>query len=212
MTTVTVWADVRCPWCWMGHRQLAAAVRRLGADRGVTVVRRSYLLEPTGPDGPALTVREAALTSWGMDRAGWEAMRERVAAAARRDGLAIDMDGVRNVDSRPVHRLLKMAEARGADPDRAWDLAFSALLERHEDVADPAVLRRLGAAFGLDPAEVDGLSDSDGFAEQVGADHRAAVEHGVRSVPAFLHGDRVLSGRRDAGELAAFLSGEGVVR
>lgn len=209
MSAITVWADIRCPWCWMGQRRLGAALERVG--RAVTVVHRSFLLEPAGPESPDRTVRAAALNSWGMSEAQWNATRRRVADAGRTDGLTIDMDGVRSIDSRPAHRLIKLAVARGADPNRAWDRAYSGHLERHEDLEDPAVLRDIGTELGLDGAEVDTLLDSDRYADEVEEDHRAALALGVGAIPGFLHGDRVVSGARAVDELVAFLNG-GVVR
>jgi predicted DsbA family dithiol-disulfide isomerase len=29
---ITVWADIRCPWCWMGHRRLRTAGREAVAE------------------------------------------------------------------------------------------------------------------------------------------------------------------------------------
>lgn len=205
MTMITVWADIRCPWCWMGHRRLGAALERVG--REVPVVRRSFLLEPAGPDAPDRTVRGAALNSWGMSEAQWEATRRRVADASREDGLEIDMDGVRSIDSRPAHRLIKLAIARGIDPDRTWERLFAAHLEHREDLEEPRTLHRIGTELGLDGAEVDALLNSDEFLAEVEADHRAAVEHGVSSIPTFVHDGRALSGARSVEELVAFLSG-----
>ncbi len=56
-TTITVWADIRCPWRWMGHRRLRSALNRLG--RKAVVEHRSFLLEPAGPEGAFLGAGEA---------------------------------------------------------------------------------------------------------------------------------------------------------
>ncbi|WP_026118870.1 DsbA family oxidoreductase [Nocardiopsis ganjiahuensis] len=227
MTTITVWADIRCPWCWMGHRRLGAALERLG--REVTVVRRSFLLEPAGPDAPDRTVRGAALNSWGMSEAEWDAVRNRVAKGGREDGLEIEMDGVRSIgppvarhhpqrsptaqlSPYPAHRLIKLAVTHGTDPERAWDRLFSAHLEQREDLEDPGTLRRIGTELGLDGGAVDALLDSGGFAAEVEADHRAAVEQGVSSIPAFVREGRALGGARSTDELVAFLNGAEAVR
>ncbi|MEU3230338.1 DsbA family oxidoreductase [Nocardiopsis alba] len=201
--TPTVWADVRCPWCWMGHRSLAAALER--RDRREPVVRASYLLDPHGEGHPGRTVRGVALASWGMDEDGWRAMRDRVETAGRAFGLRIRMDGVPAIDSRPAHRLLKLAQARGVDPEHAWDLAFSALLEHNRDLGDPEVLRDLAVEMGLTAEDTDPLWSSTAFAAEVDADHRAAVEAGVRAVPTFAVGDRTLSGARSVDELVELL-------
>lgn len=208
MSTIDVWADIRCPWCWMGHRRLMSLVE--GTD--VVVRHRSFLLEPGGPEGEHTTVREAALTSWGMDAQGWEELRGRVESAGVRAGLAIEMAGVRAIDSRPGHRLLKFAESRGVDAHLAWDRVFAAHLRHHEDLEDPEVLRRLGGEWGVDAGELDDLLDGDAFASEVEADHRVAVELGVRSVPSFVHAGQVLSGYRETHELAALFDLTGVAR
>ncbi|WP_017547015.1 DsbA family oxidoreductase [Nocardiopsis prasina] len=210
MSAITVWGDIRCPWCWMGRRRLAAALERV--EREVTVVHRSFLLEPEGPQSRDRTVRTAALNSWGVSAERWEATRLRVADAGRADGLAIDMDGVLSIDSRPAHRLVKLAVARGITPDRAWDRAFSGHLERHEDLADPATLRGIGTELGLDGSEVDSLLGSDRYADEVEDDHRAAVALGVGAVPAFLYEERLLSGARSVDELVDLLNGAEAVR
>lgn len=211
MGEITVWADIRCPWCWMGHRRLRAALERLGpAGREVTVVRRSFLLEPAGPDSADRTVRGAALNSWGMSEARWEATRSRVAEASRREGLKIEMDEVLSVDSRPAHRLIKLAVSRGSDPDQVWDRFYTAHLARREDLADPGTLRLVGAELGLTEGDVDALLGSDDFTAQVEADHREAVAQGVGSIPAYVrggHGGKALSGARSTDELVEFLSG-----
>ena len=102
-------------------------------------------------------MRAAALNSWGMSAERWEATRLRVADAGRADGLAIDMDGVLSIDSRPAHRLVKLAVARGITPDRVWDRAFSGHLERREDLADPATPARLLGAVNDDLGPVTAL-------------------------------------------------------
>jgi predicted DsbA family dithiol-disulfide isomerase len=213
MDGITVWADIRCPWCWMGHRRLRSALERLGpTGRGVTVVRRSFLLEPAGPDSADRTVRGAALNSWGMSQAQWEATRSRVAKASRREGLEIEMDEVLSVDSRPAHRLIKLAVSRGSDPDRVWDRLYTAHLARREDLTDPGTLRRVGKELGVTEGDVDALLGSDDFAAEVEADHREAVAQGIGSIPTYLHAGRALSGARSTDELVEFLSGAEVRR
>jgi predicted DsbA family dithiol-disulfide isomerase len=45
--TIDVWADVACPWCWIGHRHLATAIAQ--EPEGSIVVRhRAFELRPPG--------------------------------------------------------------------------------------------------------------------------------------------------------------------
>ena len=203
MTAVQVWADVRCPWCWMGHRRLAEAVRRSGAQ--VRVERRSFLLEPRGPATSRRRVREVALTEWGMSEAGWAANRDRIERAGRADGLVIRIDSARSVDSRPAHRVLKLAAARGLDAEAAWDAMFAAHLEHNLDLEDWDVLAAVGTEAGLDRRDVLALAGSDDLVADVHADVQEAQAKGIHSVPTLVHGDQGLSGARSVPELVEFV-------
>ena len=50
--TVEVWSDVACPWCFIGKRRFAAALREFPHRDHVEVVWRSYKHSPQTPAGP----------------------------------------------------------------------------------------------------------------------------------------------------------------
>lgn len=210
--TIQVWADVRCPWCWIGHRGLARALERVGAP--VRVDYRSFLLEPQGPSGSRRTVGEVAVSDWGMSDREWAALRERIQETGRTDGLDIRIDTARSIDSRDAHRLLKLAAARGLDAHAAWDAVFAAHLEQNLDLENWEQLAAVGARIGLEHDDVRALAESDDLGADVLADHRSAQQRGIHGVPAVVHGDRQLNGVRSTHELAAFLKAEaaGVAR
>lgn len=213
MITVDFWADVRCPWCWIGHRRLAAAIGRLRAP--VEVRYHSFLLEPRGPSGARDTVGAVAVAEWGMTTASWAARRDRIEQAGRADGLTIRIDSARTIDSRPAHRVLKLAASRGADRARAWETMFAAHLEHNSDLEDWDQLAELGADLGLRRGDVLALADSDEHVAEVGADHRAATDRGIGTVPTVEHTGKTLSGVHSVIDLTAFLStptGEGTAR
>lgn len=192
MTVIEVWTDVRCPWCWIGHRQLARAVSKLGSD--LQVEYKSYLLEPDGPPQPGISLRDAALSSWGLDERTWNARRDRIAAAGVTEGLTINVDTALTVDSRNAHRLLKLAAATNLDMQDAWDLVYTAQFERNDDIGDWGVLRAIGSQIGLNDTDVTLLAETEQYSAAVIDDHREAEGRGIRSVPAVLVGSHRVSG------------------
>ena len=56
---VEVYFDVLCPWCYIGKRRLAAALK--GRD-DVNVVWRSFELDPDGNSIPGLTAAQVIAT------------------------------------------------------------------------------------------------------------------------------------------------------
>jgi predicted DsbA family dithiol-disulfide isomerase len=209
--TVQVWADVRCPWCWIGHRRLAEGqeILRGNGRPGAGVVRRAFLLEPKGPAVPGIAVREAALSDWGMSRTDWDASRNRIEAAGRAQGLEIKMDRAHIFDSRDVHRLLKLATATttdAVDVAGAWETVFDLHFRRNADLGETAVLVEAGVEIGLDPAAVEQMLVGSEFAAEVDGDHREAQRLGVQSVPTVLGANTMLSGHRSVQEIVTVLA------
>ncbi|MBM6591536.1 DsbA family protein [Brevibacterium sp. RIT 803] len=203
MTDVQIWADVRCPWCWIGHRRLERAAREIGVD--LVLSHRSFLLEPEGPPIHGQLLPEVATSEWGMKSDEWASLSQRIREAGQDVGLDISIDTALRTDSRAVHRVLRSAQERGLDVDGAWERAFEAHLRGNLDVSDPDVLQQLGIDMGLNATEVHAAIASDHLAAMVRDDHREAVDRRFPSVPAFLIGDHSISGAASVEELTSFL-------
>ena len=212
MITVDVWADVRCPWCWIGSRRLRRAAVMVGET--VRVRHRSFLLEPGGPASPGLTTAHVATTEWGLSAAEWEAKSQQIRAQGVLEGLDINVHGALMFDSHRVHRLLKLAAATAdVDADAAWDAAFAAQFNRGADLGDPDVLRDLALEWGLSEAAIEHALTDELFAAQVDADIAEAHSLPVRAVPTVITaGGGRISGASSLDDLVAFLTRSGAER
>lgn len=185
MIEVDVWADVRCPWCWIGSRRLRRVSAEIGAP--LAVRRRSFLLEPEGPTSPGRTTAQVATSEWGMTLEQWETRSRQIRAEGRTEGLDIDIDDALTFDSNPAHRLLLLAAASDAvDTDSAWDSAFEARFDPRVDLGDPETLRRLAAGWGLDASDVESALTGERFAAEVAEDLDEARRSRVTSVPTIM--------------------------
>lgn len=194
--TIKIWTDVRCPWCWIGHRRLGRAVSNSAV--AVSIEYKSFLLEPEGPPQAGITVREAALTSWGMSEQTWNARRDNIVQSGAAEMLDIKIDTALTVDSRNAHRLLKLAASRELDVYDAWDAVYARQFEQNDDIGSWDVLRSIAREIGLNDDDVTPLVESDRFSQSVLDDHREAIVHGVRSVPTIRIGSEQATG--DLGE------------
>ncbi|MGC4747463.1 DsbA family oxidoreductase [Micromonospora sp. DT201] len=104
-----------------------------------------------------------------------------------------------------AHRLCHLAADRG----RAEQMVEQVLRAYHADglnVADPKVLRRLGGDAGLADAEVRAVLAGDDYAQDVRADRRHAVAHGVTGVPSLvINGGGPVSGIQPPSQLRRLL-------
>src|SRR3954466_15977142 len=108
---VDVWADVACPWCFLGHHRLRQALAE--EPPGTVVVRpRAFELQPgLPPEGMA--VEDFYPRKFGSAEALREAFA-RAATAARRTGLTIRYDRMKRApNTRLAHRAIALAARTG---------------------------------------------------------------------------------------------------
>lgn len=183
-------SDVVCPWCYIGKHRLQQGLKRLEGVVDLNIRWRPFELNPGLPVA-------------GMDRAEYctakfgslanaNKIYNNIAAAAREDGLPINVDRInRTPNTRAAHRLIEFAHISGRE-DAMVDALFKAYFVDGEDVGDHAVLGRLAVAAGLDrdaAAAAIKNTAADGAIERR---ERQAGELGVHGVPAFLYNQRLL--------------------
>lgn len=212
MINVEVWADIRCPWCWIGHRRIQTAIATSRDD--VQVRRRSFLLEPNGPTTPGRPIAEVALAEWGMTPGQWQAKSDHIRTEGLLEGLQINIDSALTFDSRPVHQLLKLAEQlRSHDMDMLWEIAFDSHFRRNYNLGHESGLRKLAREIGLGAKAFDQAISGDAYADAVMEDMRRAKQLGITSVPTVIVSDeRRLSGNQSVGDLSALFNGMAVAR
>jgi predicted DsbA family dithiol-disulfide isomerase len=179
-----IYADVLCPWCYIGKRRLTAALANLAGRDSVQIVWRAYELAPGEGRIPGPTAAEA-MTGWLGERAPARIAQIRSLGAA--EGLELNLHRARPVSTLDAHRLAKLAAGHGL-ADQLMELLLHAYHTEGLNVADPLVLRRLGVEAGLDTDEVRAVLAGDDHADQVRADRRRAAEFGVTGVPSLVIG------------------------
>jgi len=182
---IELFADIACPWCYIGERRLKRALdaRGLAAE----VVWRPFQLQPGLPrDGQPWDAFVDAKFG-GAARA--KPMFAHVAAAASGDGIDFRFDRMAVApNTRDCHRLMMLAGEKG----RTWEMAealFRAYFTEGQDVTRGAVLAELARSVGIDETETWAMLRSDRFTLEVDAGQARAAELGVQGVPFFVFGD-----------------------
>ncbi|EFC79205.1 DsbA family protein [Parafrankia sp. EUN1f] len=179
--TVEVWVDVLCPWCYLAERRLIAAIQKVDDPGQVDLVWRSFEL---GPDlsrvpGPTAAAEMRDGTWWG-DQASARIARIRALGAA--EGLDLNLEAARPVNSFDAHRLVQL----GARHGRAGQVLRGLLYAYHTEgrnIADLEVLRAVGQTAGLPDGDLRTVLAGDAYADAVRADERRAIELSVTGVP-----------------------------
>jgi predicted DsbA family dithiol-disulfide isomerase len=202
--SVDVVSDVVCPWCFIGKRNLDAALAAWRTERPdceVTVQWRPFFLNPDTPEAGE-PYRPFLEKKFG----GPEKLAEiwqRVAAAGRTAGIEFAFEKIElRANTLHAHRLIDLAQRianSGIHADGSGSAAVGAMVEalfaaqfldgRH--VGDRAVLAAIAGECGMDVEAVRRYLDSDEMAEAVRGDAEEARRLGIGGVPFFIFNNRL---------------------
>jgi predicted DsbA family dithiol-disulfide isomerase len=182
---VEIWSDIACPWCYVGRARFAAALARFEHRDEVTVVWRSFELDPDAPAEREGSHAERIARKYGRTLEEVAAMDAQLTAAAAADGLTIDFSRVRSGTTFDGHRLVHLAAAHGKQ-DAMKERLFRAYFSEGALISDHATLQDLGVEIGLPGDDVGELLLTERYAEEVRDDERTAQSAGISAVPCFV--------------------------
>ncbi len=206
--TIDIVSDIVCPWCYIGKRKLELALA-LPMAAGLPTAELRWHPFQLNPDLPAEGVaRQQYLQDkfGGPQRAAQ--IYDRVRAAGRAVGLALDLDGItRQPNTLAAHALLAFARQGGAASAGAMkERLLKAYFVENRFIGSADVLAEIAGEAGLDadadaarafmrdPAQLDAVARADAQARSAG----------ISGVPYFIFNQKVaLSGAQEPTELLA---------
>jgi predicted DsbA family dithiol-disulfide isomerase len=196
-------SDVICPWCFIGKRNLDAALTQL-RDVRINLMWRPYQLDPKTP--PEGYDRETQMQrKFGPD--GAKQIYKNIMSAAQGTGINFAFDKItRTPNTLNAHRLIRWAASTQQQHDIAEAL-FVAYFEKGLDIGDVKILLEIAAAYDMDTQLLADLFASDTDIDTTRNDDAAARDLGIAGVPAFLAGGKfVLSGAQEPAYLLKFIA------
>jgi len=179
---IEVWADVVCPWCYIGRKRFEKALARFDGRESVEVVYRSFELDPSAPTASDLTLDEMLARKYGVSPAEAHVANERVTKIAAEEGLEFHLERARPTNSLAAHRLLQLASVRRIRPS-VEERFLRAYFSEGESLSDPKTLLGLATEAGLRTEDVRHVLAGQAFTLQVRADETEAASMGVDGVP-----------------------------
>lgn len=183
---IEVWADVVCPWCYIGKRRLQAALAERGITDEVEIVHRAFQLDPAASTTTAPTIDHLA-AKYGVTRDEALAMMANVTEVAAAEGLDYHLDRTMTGNTRNAHRLALWAQEQ--DPvvaQRLLEAMYSAYFEQGRGVFSTDDLVALAAEVGLDADAAREMLAGSAYLDQVVEDQVLARTFGANGVPFFV--------------------------
>ena len=182
---IEIWSDVVCPWCYIGKRRFESALTQFAHREQVSVVWRSYQLDPDAPRISEQTVTDMLAQKYGVSRTQAAAMNARVTAIAADEGLDYQLERAQYSNTFDAHRLLHLAATHQRQSELKERLLQAHFTER-ASLGDTETLVRLASEVGIAVDETRAMLGSDAYADEVRSDERRAAQLGIRGVPFFV--------------------------
>ncbi|MBM3685988.1 MAG: DsbA family oxidoreductase [Actinobacteria bacterium] len=183
---IEVWADVVCPWCYIGKRRLQSALAERGITDEVEIVHRAFQLDPTASTTTAPTIDHLA-EKYGVSREEALAMMANVTEVAAGEGLDYHLDRTTTGNTRDAHRLVLWAQEQDSGAAQLLlEVMYAAYFEQGRGVFTAEDLVGLAEEAGLDADAAQAMLAGTAYLDQVVQDQVLARTFGATGVPFFV--------------------------
>lgn len=201
-TTVEMWSDFRCPFCYIADTMLQKLQSELKDSVQIEIVRHAYELYPDAMRHSDSTILDSYAKKYGLTRAEAEKKVDAISDYGRRVGIAnFNYGGAVPTNTFDAHRLAKYATGQGVEG--MYERLMYAYFCDNVNIGDRDVLLSIAQEMGLNPAATDLMLLNNKYAQAVRNDERQAMQLDIRSIPCFVVDGNQFVG---AGSLAALKS------
>jgi predicted DsbA family dithiol-disulfide isomerase len=197
---IDLFADVVCPWCFVGHQRLERVLASSG--RAARITHHPFMLDPnTPPEGDDIPAR--LRRKYGVPP---EQLWARLEAEARKSGLELDLARQRlSYPTARAHTLIRHAEGKGEGrQDGLVRDLYRANFVDARNIHDPDVLVDVAAPHGFAADEVRRLVTDEAELATTRNLAQAAAATGIDGVPFFVFDERIaVAGAQPEAVLAA---------
>ncbi len=186
---IDVYADVVCPWCFIGKARLEKALAAVKDRFEPRVVSHPFELNPDMPkEGlDRKTYRTAKFGSWEKSLA----LDEQVKQAGASEGIDFRFDLMRRTPNTfDAHKLILLAETEGVQ-EKVLNALFDGYFTEGKDVGDRSTLIEIAATAGMDGERVKTFLASEEAAYAVKRAEETGRALGINGVPYFVVNNRV---------------------
>ncbi|RBM07310.1 DsbA family oxidoreductase [Streptomyces sp. PT12] len=210
---IEVWADMVCPWAYIGKRRLEKALADPAlAGLYAEVVWRPYRIDPTAPaqatpvdesSPDAVTDGDAASRTLDPSPAQDRVLVSQVAAE---EGFGPEFGAAWRADSLDAHGLLALAYEHGGSvpQDQVAERLLHAHFLDHLDISDRRLLDGIADRAGIPDAGT--LLDGGAAAREVRELLLIGKARGIATSPTIVVGDRALAGAQPPAVMADFIT------
>lgn len=186
---IDIVSDIVCPWCVVGYRQLAEALKQTHTAHEIHW--HPFELNPDMSE-EGQNLREHIMEKYGSSQQESDASRIRITEAGAEVGFEFNFtDDTRMHNTFKAHQLLHWAADYGLKHELKQAL-FAAHFTDNRNISDEEVLADIAEDVGLDREQALAVLADQRFAEVVRTAEQQRQQQGIQSVPAVIFNQRHL--------------------
>jgi predicted DsbA family dithiol-disulfide isomerase len=196
--TIEIFSDVVCPFCYIGKRQLEAALSQFDHKDQVKIQWKSFQLDPSLHENQGVSLYESLSARKGWSMAQTVQISNQVTSMAAQSGLGFHFETAIPANSFNAHRLIHLAK-KYDQQDQMKEQLLNAYFVDGKDIDDQETLIKLGLEVGLPAHAIKEMFEQDTMKTEVEADLQEAQAVGIKGVPFFIFDRKyVVSGAQGA--------------
>ncbi|MEE9361679.1 MAG: DsbA family oxidoreductase [Cellulophaga sp.] len=181
---ITIWSDIRCPFCYIGKRKLENALLKFSYKEEVTIEWKSFELDPNMMTNPNINVLDYYVHK-GADKQQMEQLFDNAKKMGKEVGLTFNFNKMIVANSFKAHKLMHLSKEVNKQ-NTVKEMLFEAYFTNGENIDDDSVIENIGLSLGFDSKELQNMLESEDLDNKVAQDQIYAKEIGVTGVPFFL--------------------------
>lgn len=186
---IDIVSDIVCPWCVVGYRQLAEALKQTHTAHEIHW--HPFELNPDMPE-EGQNLREHIMEKYGSSQQESDTSRVRITEAGAEVGFEFNFtDDTRMHNTFKAHQLLHWAADYGLKHELKQAL-FAAHFTDNRNISDEEVLADIAEDVGLDREQALAVLADQRYAEVVRTAEQQMQQQGIQSVPAVIFNQRHL--------------------
>lgn len=185
---IKYWADIACPYCYIGITQLQRALEELKIADQTPLEFMSFQLDPTLPTTTNKSMTEYYAQTHKLTTQEALSQLEQIDKMAANINLPIKMEAAFPVNTLAAHRLIKYVESLNNQAllNKTVKRLYQVYFNDNKSIADNKVLTNAMSAIGLPTDDVKSVLESGKFETEVRKNERRAFMIGMPSAPLFV--------------------------
>ncbi|WP_027418619.1 DsbA family oxidoreductase [Crocinitomix catalasitica] len=185
---ITIWSDIRCPFCYVAKRRLENAISEFEHKEKVTLEWKSFELDPSLETNLNIDTLDHYI-SRGAIRQKITGLFNNTANMGKEIGIDFNFNDIVVANSFMAHKLVH-ASKKINKQNEAKELLLKAYFTDGKNIDDLNVLLKIGDELGFVQEELRTSLKENTFDNRVREDQKMAAELGISGVPFFVFNDQ----------------------